>query len=219
VDTITIGLADAVRCRPAGSRAMNRVVDRRAVDRRGGWRSWPGAIHLDLYVTGYKSIPTIGWLFLLQVIAAFEARRNCRGIRQPADRTRRMRQSRMPRVPAAAAGCRVGVAVCRSGHRSVGVSPDAGPRVPHWPRSSGHAWLRPLPCAGVVALRSACPWPVCRWSVRSRSCGAASPNPGSGAPARCGNHARSPCVFLSPLGACQVRHGRDRPGHPIVRDR
>ena len=29
-----------------------------------------GAIHLDLYLTGYKSIPTIGWLFLLQVIAA-----------------------------------------------------------------------------------------------------------------------------------------------------
>ena len=29
------------------------------------------AIHLDLYLTGYKSIPTIGWLFLLQVIAAF----------------------------------------------------------------------------------------------------------------------------------------------------
>jgi predicted lipoprotein with Yx(FWY)xxD motif len=30
-----------------------------------------GAIHLDLYLTGYKNIPTIGWLFLLQVIAAF----------------------------------------------------------------------------------------------------------------------------------------------------
>src|SRR5260221_8840754 len=30
-----------------------------------------GAIHLDLYVTGYRPIPTIGWLFLLQVIAAF----------------------------------------------------------------------------------------------------------------------------------------------------
>jgi len=29
------------------------------------------AIHLDLYVTGYRSIPTIGWLFLLQVIVAF----------------------------------------------------------------------------------------------------------------------------------------------------
>jgi hypothetical protein len=26
-------------------------------------------IHLDLYLTGYRSVPTIGWLFLLQVIA------------------------------------------------------------------------------------------------------------------------------------------------------
>ena len=30
-----------------------------------------GAVHLDLYLTGYRTIPTIGWLFLLQVIAAF----------------------------------------------------------------------------------------------------------------------------------------------------
>ena len=30
-----------------------------------------GAIHLDLYLTGYRSIPVISWLFLLQVIAAF----------------------------------------------------------------------------------------------------------------------------------------------------
>jgi predicted lipoprotein with Yx(FWY)xxD motif len=30
-----------------------------------------GSIHLDLYLTGYRSIPTIGWLFLLQVIAAY----------------------------------------------------------------------------------------------------------------------------------------------------
>src|SRR5580704_3698865 len=30
-----------------------------------------GAVHLDLYLTGYETIPTIGWLFLLQVIAAF----------------------------------------------------------------------------------------------------------------------------------------------------
>ena len=29
-----------------------------------------GAIHLGLYLTGYQSIPAIGWLFLLQVIAA-----------------------------------------------------------------------------------------------------------------------------------------------------
>jgi predicted lipoprotein with Yx(FWY)xxD motif len=31
------------------------------------------AIHLDLYLTGYRTIPTIGWLFLLQVIAALGA--------------------------------------------------------------------------------------------------------------------------------------------------
>ena len=52
-----------------------------------GWRglaltAWPrvagaglliaaAAIHLDLYVTGYKSIPVIGGLFLLQIIVAF----------------------------------------------------------------------------------------------------------------------------------------------------
>ena len=30
-----------------------------------------GAIHLDLYMTGYQSIPTIGWLFLLQLSAVF----------------------------------------------------------------------------------------------------------------------------------------------------
>jgi predicted lipoprotein with Yx(FWY)xxD motif len=29
------------------------------------------SIHLDLYLTGYNSIPTIGWLFLLQIDAAF----------------------------------------------------------------------------------------------------------------------------------------------------
>src|ERR1700746_509181 len=29
------------------------------------------AIHLDLYLTGYRTVPTIGWLFLLQVIVAF----------------------------------------------------------------------------------------------------------------------------------------------------
>ena len=30
-----------------------------------------GAIHLDLYLTGYNTIPTIGWLFLVQVIIIF----------------------------------------------------------------------------------------------------------------------------------------------------
>jgi predicted lipoprotein with Yx(FWY)xxD motif len=37
----------------------------------GGLLAAAGAIHLDLYLTGYRTIPTIGWLFLLQVIAAF----------------------------------------------------------------------------------------------------------------------------------------------------
>jgi len=30
-----------------------------------------GAVHLDLYLTGYRTVPTIGWLFLLQIISAF----------------------------------------------------------------------------------------------------------------------------------------------------
>jgi predicted lipoprotein with Yx(FWY)xxD motif len=37
----------------------------------GGLLVATAAIHLDLYLTGYRSIPTIGWLFLLQVIAGF----------------------------------------------------------------------------------------------------------------------------------------------------
>jgi predicted lipoprotein with Yx(FWY)xxD motif len=37
----------------------------------GGLLIATAAIHLDLYLTGYRTIPTIGWLFLLQVIAAF----------------------------------------------------------------------------------------------------------------------------------------------------
>jgi predicted lipoprotein with Yx(FWY)xxD motif len=42
-----------------------------------GWASGTGlllatgGIHLDLYLTGYRSIPTIGWLFLLQVVVSF----------------------------------------------------------------------------------------------------------------------------------------------------
>jgi predicted lipoprotein with Yx(FWY)xxD motif len=53
--------------RPA-ARARARLALRLA---GGGLLVATGAIHLDLYVTGYRSIPTIGWLFLLQVIAAF----------------------------------------------------------------------------------------------------------------------------------------------------
>jgi predicted lipoprotein with Yx(FWY)xxD motif len=51
-----------------GRRAQARLALRLA---GGGLLIAVGAIHLDLYLTGYRSIPTIGWLFLLQVIVAF----------------------------------------------------------------------------------------------------------------------------------------------------
>ncbi len=35
----------------------------------GGLLFATAGLHLDLYLTGYRTIPTIGWLFLLQVIA------------------------------------------------------------------------------------------------------------------------------------------------------
>jgi predicted lipoprotein with Yx(FWY)xxD motif len=37
----------------------------------GGLLAATAAIHLDLYLTGYRTIPVIGWLFLLQVITGF----------------------------------------------------------------------------------------------------------------------------------------------------
>jgi predicted lipoprotein with Yx(FWY)xxD motif len=54
--------------RPPAMQARLRLVLRLA---GAGLLIATGAIHLDLYLTGYRSIPTIGWLFLLQVIAAF----------------------------------------------------------------------------------------------------------------------------------------------------
>src|SRR2546423_8632101 len=55
-----------------GQRAASRTRVRLALRLAGGGLLIAtGAIHLDLYLTGYRSIPTIGWLFLLQVIAAF----------------------------------------------------------------------------------------------------------------------------------------------------
>jgi len=78
------------------ARSGNAIVARRAREEGGtslrGWlaaspsrRLWrlglrmagagllaaTGAIHLDLYLTGYRSIPVIGWMFMLQVITAF----------------------------------------------------------------------------------------------------------------------------------------------------
>src|SRR6478609_9993819 len=61
----------------------NRVVGRHRKVKLGDWRQpWlrvagaillvvSAGIHLDLYLTGYRSIPTIGWLFLVQFLVAF----------------------------------------------------------------------------------------------------------------------------------------------------
>jgi predicted lipoprotein with Yx(FWY)xxD motif len=69
--------------RLATVRGAGRTVRERAQRPASGWSTVilrvvgsglliaTAAIHLDLYLTGYRTIPTIGWLFLLQVIAAF----------------------------------------------------------------------------------------------------------------------------------------------------
>jgi predicted lipoprotein with Yx(FWY)xxD motif len=55
-----------------GQRSARRARARPALRLAGGGLLIAtGAIHLDLYLTGYRSIPTIGWLFLFQVIVAF----------------------------------------------------------------------------------------------------------------------------------------------------
>ena len=69
--------------RPGTIRSAGRAVREHAERPAPGWPAFilrvagsglliaTAAIHLDLYLTGYRTIPTIGWLFLLQVIAAF----------------------------------------------------------------------------------------------------------------------------------------------------
>ena len=71
MDTEPVLLAGQGSSRPGqrpASHARARLALRLA---GGGLLIATGAIHLDLYLTGYRSIPTIGWLFLFQVIAAF----------------------------------------------------------------------------------------------------------------------------------------------------
>ena len=75
----------AVMPRPGADvfRLRNRAVGRHRKVKLGDWRQpWlrvagavllvvSAGIHLDLYLTGYRSIPTIGWLFLVQFLVAF----------------------------------------------------------------------------------------------------------------------------------------------------
>jgi predicted lipoprotein with Yx(FWY)xxD motif len=74
-----------MQSRQAGPAGRRRSEPRRRLPAQSSRRLWrlglrlagagllaaTGAIHLDLYLTGYRSIPTIGWLFLLQAITAF----------------------------------------------------------------------------------------------------------------------------------------------------
>jgi plastocyanin len=65
---------DTARGRDKGMEQTSRpAAGRRLAPRLAGavLLAVTGAIHLDLYLTGYRHIPTIGWLFLLQVISAF----------------------------------------------------------------------------------------------------------------------------------------------------
>src|ERR1700759_1978657 len=71
MDTKPVLLAGRRGSRP-GQRPTPRIRARLALRLAGGGLLIAtGAIHLDLYLTVYRSIPTIGWLFLFQVIAAF----------------------------------------------------------------------------------------------------------------------------------------------------
>ena len=64
---------------PLRSRAVGRHRKVKLGDWRQPWLRVAGAlllvvsagIHLDLYLTGYRSVPTIGWLFLVQFLVAF----------------------------------------------------------------------------------------------------------------------------------------------------
>ena len=59
---------------PGRTTPLRRITDWRSLVLRvigAGLLVATGAIHLDLYLTGYRTIPTIGWLFLLQIITAF----------------------------------------------------------------------------------------------------------------------------------------------------
>jgi predicted lipoprotein with Yx(FWY)xxD motif len=71
VDTDGTGRRDASVAAEGNRGPRARVVTAGLRVTGGGLLIAVGAIHLDLYVTGYRSIPTIGWLFLLQVIVAF----------------------------------------------------------------------------------------------------------------------------------------------------
>ena len=81
---------------PLRSRAVGRHRKIKLGDWRQPWLRVAGAlllvvsacIHLDLYLTGYRSIPTIGWLFLVQFRGRVRPRHRRAGHAQQAGRRR-----------------------------------------------------------------------------------------------------------------------------------
>lgn len=53
-----------------GGRGRRAVVDL-TMAAGAGLVAWSAAIHLDLWHQGYRSVPTIGWLFLFQAVSGF----------------------------------------------------------------------------------------------------------------------------------------------------
>ena len=82
---ISVALTAALNPPPTGSvfRLQIRAVGKHRRIKLGDWRQpWlrvagalllvvSACIHLVLYLTGYRTIPTIGWLFLVQFVVAF----------------------------------------------------------------------------------------------------------------------------------------------------
>ena len=147
-----------------------------------------GAVHLDLYLTGYRTIPTIGWLFLLQLITAFAL-----GLGLLASRSRLLAAAGAVFALATLGGyllsLRVGLFGFREVRTTAGIAAGvievvdlrrAGrlrPRPPctapgrwageRWPRARSLGCGRPSRPLGGEPSRSRC-WPQCCWGSRWR---------------------------------------------------
>ena len=210
----------------AGSRSMNRAVDRRGgapgLDRRDP----PGPLRDRLQVHSHHrvAVPASG-------DPGVRARRNCRGIRQPADRRRRPVRAVHPRRHAATsrltgrAVCgRVGCRAYRRQRRDVALGwqcAGQGTSASVCSQTPAHGFLTGPDRAGMLGPgqcrareSSQCGRPVAGRSVAGPS------GPGRAEQPR-RIPAAAPCSLRESRSEsiCHVRHGRDRPGYPIVRDR
>jgi hypothetical protein len=91
------------------------------------------AIHLDLYLTGYRTIPTIGWLFLLQVIAAFGLGLAVLAIPRRLVTSSRLAAAASPRVPGRSARSGEPTALSSSPTTGIRSTPTSATRLPARP--------------------------------------------------------------------------------------